>query len=74
MPTNCERAERGRTILEIYAHHFGDPYDPTANLTDVLTDLVHMVTTQPELGLNFQDRLQMARLHLEAETEECNDD
>lgn len=70
MPTNDERAERGRVILENYALRFGDPYDPSANLTDVLTDLMHAAIRQSELGLNFQSRVEMARWHFEAETEE----
>lgn len=49
---------------------FGDPYDSTANLTDVLTDLVHTSLVRQELRLNFQSSLQMAVLHFEAETEE----
>lgn len=73
MPTNDERAERGRVILESYAIRFGDPYDPSANLTDVLTDLMHVAIRQPQLGLNFQDRLEMARCHFDAETEEYLD-
>lgn len=73
MPTNDERAERGRAILEDYAIRFGDPFDPNANLTDVLTDLMHVAVRQPELGLSFQDRLEMARWHFDAETEEYLD-
>ena len=70
MPTNKERAERGREILEIYSRQFGDPYDPTANLTDVLTDLMHAAVSQPELGLEFQASLRMANGHFEAERKE----
>ena len=73
MPTNDERAERGRQILEIYAVQFGDPYDPSGNLIDVLTDLMHAAAREPELGLEFQSSLKMARFHFEAETEECLD-
>lgn len=70
MPTNDERAERGRVILETYGLRFGDPCDPNANLTDVLADLMHVAIRQPDLRLRFQSRLEMARLHFEAETEE----
>lgn len=70
MLANEERADRGREILEIYARKFGDPYDPSANLTDVLTDLMHTTVIQPELGLEFNTSLRMAILHFEAETEE----
>ena len=70
MPTNEERAERGREILEIYSRQFGDPYDFTANLTDLLTDLMHTALSQPELGLEFQTSLRMAHGHFEAEIEE----
>ena len=70
MPTNDERADRGREILETYALNFGDPYDPNANLTDVLTDLMHAEVKHPEIGLQFQASLEMARWHFEAETEE----
>lgn len=73
MPTNDERGERGRAILEVYALRFGDPYDPSANLTDVITDLMHAAIRHPELGLNFQDCFEMARWHFEAETEEYLD-
>ena len=73
MPTNEERAERGREILERYALQFGDPYDPSANLTDVLTDLMHAAFMQPELRLEFHASLEMASWHFEAETEECHD-
>jgi len=70
MLANEERADRGRQILEIYARKFGDPYDPTANLTDVLTDLMHTAVIRPELGIEFKASLGMANLHFEAETEE----
>lgn len=73
MPTNDERADRGREILESYALRFGDPYDPRANLTDVLTDLMHAAARQLELGLQFQASLEMAKVHFDAETEESQD-
>ncbi|MBI4000295.1 MAG: hypothetical protein HY348_00735 [Nitrospira defluvii] len=73
MPTNDERAERGRKVLEMYAVQFGDPYDPRANLTDVLTDLMHLAARESDLGLEFQSSLKMATFHFEAETEECLD-
>lgn len=38
MPTNDERAERAREVLEMYAVQFGDPYDSRGTLIDVLTD------------------------------------
>ena len=71
MPTNDERAERGKAILENYGLRFGDSYDPSANLTDILTDLMHAAVRQAELGLKFQDRLEMAKWHFEAEIEEA---
>ena len=70
MLANEERADRGRKILEIYAREFGDPYDPSANLTDVLTDLMHTAVIRPELGLEFRSSLRMANSHFQAETEE----
>ncbi len=73
MPTNDERAARGRDILKMYAAQFGDPHDPSANLTDVLTDLMHLAARETDLGLEFEDRLRMARWHFEAEIEECPD-
>lgn len=73
MPTNDERADRGREILETYALRFGDPYDPRANLTDLLTDLMHAESRQPELRLQFHASLEMARWHFNAEVEECDD-
>ena len=73
MSTNDERADRGREIIETYTLKFGDPYDPSANLTDVLTDLMHAAFMQPELGLKFHASLEMASWHFEAETEEYHD-
>ncbi len=73
MPTNDERAERGREVLEMYARQFGDPHDPRGTLIDVLTDLMHLTAREPELGLVFEGVLKMARFHFEAETEECLD-
>lgn len=70
MPTNDERAERGRVILEAYGLYVGDPDDPSSNLTDVLADLMHLSIRQPSLGLEFNRRLEMARQHFEAEMEE----
>ena len=70
MLANEERADRGRKILEIYSQLFGDPYDPTANLTDVLTDLMHTAVIRHELRLEFQTSFKMATVHFEAETEE----
>lgn len=70
MPTNDERAARGRMILDTYAATFGDPYDPTANLTDVLTDLMHTAVRAPDLGLKFHERLSMAMMHFEEEMTE----
>lgn len=69
MPTNDERAERARVILESYGRYVGDPDDPRANLTDVLTDLMHLSVRQRALGLEFNHRLEMARQHFEAETD-----
>ena len=71
MPTNDERAERAREVLEMYAMQFGDPYDPHSTLIDVLTDLMHLATREPELGLEFDSSLKMAQFHFEAEGEEC---
>ncbi len=72
MPTNDERGERGREVLDMYAVQFGDPDDPRSNLIDVLTDLImHLAAREPELGLAFESSLKMARFHFEAETEEC---
>lgn len=73
MPTNGERAERGREVLAMYAMRFGDPHDLSANLTDVLTDLMHLAAREPELGLGFDSSLKMAQFHFEAESEECLD-
>ena len=70
MPTNAERAERARVILEACGLHVGDPNDQSANLTDVLADLMHLSFGQPALGLEFNHRLEMARQHFEAEIEE----
>lgn len=70
MLASTNRADRGRKILEIYARLFGDPYDQSANLTDVLTDLMHTAVIQPELGLEFRTSLKLANIHFEAETEE----
>ena len=72
MPTNNERAERGRVILDFYAAKFGDPLDMTANLTDVLTDLMHTAFREHDLGLNFHERLDMAKMHFEEEMAEEN--
>lgn len=70
MPTNDERAARGRMILDAYAEEFGDPCDPTANLTDVLTDLMHTAVREHDLGLKFHERLNMAMMHFEEEMAE----
>lgn len=69
MTTNDERAQRARTVLELYAVQFGDPYDPRGTLIDVLTDLMHLIAKEPELGLEFESSLKMARFHFEAEAE-----
>jgi hypothetical protein len=58
MPTNDERAERARVILEAYGMYVGDPDDPKANLTDVLVDLMHLSVRQRALGLEFNHRLE----------------
>jgi hypothetical protein len=42
MPTNAERAECARVILEAYGLYVGDPNDQSANLTDVLAHLIHL--------------------------------
>ena len=70
MSTNDERAERGRMILDFYAAKFGDPCDATANLTDVLTDLMHTAFREYDLGLKFHERLNMAMMHFEEEMAE----
>lgn len=72
MPTNDERAQRAREVLEMYAVQFGDPYDPRGTLIDVLTDLMHLAARESEVGLEFEGSLKMARFHFEAETEECS--
>lgn len=68
--TNEERAERGWAILEMYAMSYGDPNDHTANLTDVLADLMHLSKWQSERKLHFDRSLEIARGHFEAELEE----
>ena len=73
MPTNDERAERARQVLEAYAVQFGDPHDSSGTLIDVLTDLMHLAAREPELGLDFESSLRMAQFHFEAEAEECLD-
>ncbi|MBA5872560.1 MAG: hypothetical protein GDA68_21595 [Nitrospira sp. CR2.1] len=73
LPTNDERAERAREVLEMYAVQFGDPYDPRGTLIDVLTDLMHLAAQEPGVALEFDSSLKMAQFHFEAEAEECLD-
>ncbi len=67
MPTNSERAERARLILEAYAIEWGDPEDHSANLTDILADLMHLAHRHAELNLDFNAQLEMAKQHFDEE-------
>ena len=64
------REQSARVTLKAYGRYAGDPDDPRTNLTDVLTDLMHLSVRQRALGLEFNHRLEMARQHFEAETDE----
>ena len=68
--TNEMRAERGWAILQMYALQYGDFDGNSSNLTDVLADFMHLARQHSENPLNFDDCLEMARRHFEAEMEE----
>ena len=66
-PTNKDRAERADHILRLYAELEGsEAYedDSAALLTDLLADLMHWAE---EEELDFQDQLESAKGHYEAE-------
>lgn len=64
MSDNNERADRARQTLWYYADYSdGELCDST--VVDLLTDLMHLCR---EDGANFNELLQMARVHYEAET------
>lgn len=67
MPTNAERANRAKVLLEVYATHFGDPDDHSANLTDLLADLMHLSNKRIKPSLSFQKSLSLATLHFHDE-------
>lgn len=70
MNANAERADRGATILAFYAERFGDPLDNRANLADILADLMHMALWHCELRLDFDNQLEVARMHYAEEVQD----
>jgi len=65
---NEERAHRGASALQYYCDVSGNEGEPEQEmLTDLLTDLRHLSTSQ---GLDFEQSARMAQMHYEAETEE----
>jgi len=61
MPTNQERAEKARYAL--YPYFEADP-DELANLTDLLTDLMHYSKLAE---LDFESAMRIAEMHFEEE-------
>jgi hypothetical protein len=73
-PTNQERADRIRQIIETIAPYNEDSDDWQSGVTNILTDLMHFCRknkTDPYGNdLNFDKELEMARINFEAEIEE----
>jgi len=64
MPTNKDRAERARKALEVYVELNCNDDDPSASITDLVTDLIHLTD---EYSLAFDDITDMAWMHYGAE-------
>jgi hypothetical protein len=63
MPTNQERAEKARYAL--YPYFEADP-DELANMTDLLTDLMHYSKLA---DIDFESAMRMAEMHIYFEEE-----
>jgi len=68
VPTNEDRAERGRAILEEYGKLAGEPDEDTPTLlADLLADLRHLAR---EEGVDFGKSSDMSKIHFNEEVEE----
>ncbi len=61
MTSNRDRVNRAKAVLHTYA---GDS-ELTANITDLLTDLMHLCEAEK---IPFENRVTMARIHFEEES------
>jgi hypothetical protein len=68
-PANRKRAYRAKNALKHLAGY--DPYDPTANVVDMLTDLMHLADLW---DCDFDEWTRVATTHWTAETQpDCED-
>lgn len=69
MPSNAARAQVADRAIRAMGVSWVDEYDPEANLTDMLADLMHWADRQE---IDFDDCLRVARDHFGCEiAEEC---
>ena len=77
MPDNEERATRASVVLSFYTQKFGeDEADLAVNLTDLLTDILHLAHTTQQHSkmprISFEKCVSMAKQHFEAELSETD--
>ena len=65
MTDNDKRAQVAKDVLEHMSDTMGDNGDLGDNLTDLLTNLMHLAERE---GLDFNNHLHRARNHYEAES------
>lgn len=68
-PTNEERAQRARDIVERYQKetYFGEPEDLPTTLGDILAEFRHLAH---EEGIDFDKALLMSEIHFNEEQDE----
>jgi hypothetical protein len=67
MPSNIERVQVAEGAMRAMGELWLDEYDPEANLTDILADLMHWADSG---GFDFDDCLRIARGHFAYEAAE----
>lgn len=63
-PDNEQRAERAQAALSVYADDDSTFVDDDANVTDLLTDLMHLMSRS---GRSFDEALRVAEIHYNCE-------
>ncbi|MBU1248281.1 MAG: hypothetical protein KKB70_06260 [Proteobacteria bacterium] len=63
-PTNKDRAEIGRAVMNFFGSLPGQESDTTSGLVDVLTNLMHLAEDE---GIYFQSCVETAKMHFDQE-------
>ena len=65
-PTNADRREKARRVLEVAAQIYEDDLAAEEFLIDLLTDLRHLCA-DPDVGIGFEHCVALSAIHFESE-------